>query len=77
MIHLAALIREATIMLQPTLIESTPKVFEMLGCKDNDIESILDFSKIEGCVVSKGQPLFPRLDTAKEYEFIKDLMNGK
>jgi len=73
MVHLALLIKEATIMLSPILIESTPKALKMLGLEKISIDGILDYSTVEGNKVEKGENLFPRLDVEKEYQYIRDL----
>lgn len=74
--HLALLIKAATIMLQPTLVESAPKVFASLGVEDTSYENILDFKTVEGKTVTKGESLFPRLDVKKECEYIASQMKG-
>ena len=63
-------------MLQPTLVESAPKVFASLGVEDTSYEHILDFSTVEGKIVTKGESLFPRLDVKKECEYIASQMKG-
>ncbi len=74
LVHLALLIKAATIMLQPTLIDSTPKVFAALGVDDPSYEHILDYKTVCGKVVTKGEALFPRLDSKKETEYIAEKM---
>ncbi len=72
--NLAMLIKEATILLSPVLVESAPKVYEAMGIKDTSYDHILDLNTIENNKVTKISPLFPRLDTKVEYEFIDSMM---
>ena len=74
MSNLCCLIKTATIMLQPMLVESSPKVFEALSIDDSNYDNMLDFNSVYGRKVTKIAPLFPRLDTEKEYQYIEDLM---
>ena len=76
LVHLALLIKEASILLSPVLIESTPKVFTYLGVTDTSYEHILDFDTVSNKVVSKVEALFPRLDTKIENEYIASKMKG-
>ena len=73
---IALLIKEASILLSPVLIESTPKVFTYLGVTDTSYEHILDFDTVSNKVVSKAEALFPRLDTKIENEYIASKMKG-
>lgn len=65
----------ATKLLSPALVESAPKVFALFGLtKDEEkYSNIHDFCAYEGKTVSKGKPLFPRLDVKKESEFIDSI----
>ena len=80
MVHLAEALRIVAILLQPVLTESPKKIFEQLGLNTSDM-SITDIRFGEFPenvkVVSKGTPIFPRLDTEVEVAYIKEKMNEK
>lgn len=76
LVHLSLLIKACAIMLQPVLIESTPKIFEYLGVSDTNFDNILDFSTVANKTITKASALFPRLDTKIENEYIASKMNG-
>jgi methionyl-tRNA synthetase len=76
LVHLALLIKEASILLSPVLIESTPKVFTYLGVSDTSYKHILDFDTVSNKTVTKAEGLFPRLDTKIENEYIASKMKG-
>jgi len=71
MVHLALLIKEATILLSPYLVETSAKVFAQLGVEDISYENILDYSTVNGKHTNKGEVLFPRLDSKIETEYIE------
>lgn len=62
-------------LLSPVLVETEEKVFALFGVKKElqGYDSIHEFSPFEGSLVSRGQPLFPRLDVAIETEFINSI----
>ena len=71
--YLSETIRIATTLLQAYLIEIPAKIFNKFGLSGNlqTFDSIKEFSlKNFGQMVDKGENLFPRLDTAKEIEFL-------
>ena len=76
--HLANTLRQAAIMLSPVLIEAPKKLYAQLGINENKqtFDSLNKFDILGGEVVTKGTPLFPRLDAAIEVDFIKELMKG-
>ncbi|WP_077329923.1 methionine--tRNA ligase [Virgibacillus siamensis] len=78
MAHLAESLRKAAIMLRPFLTESPAEIFKQLGITDESLqswESVHENGRIAaGTMVSKGEPLFPRLDVEKEVEAIKAMM---
>lgn len=76
MTHLVLLIKQATIMLQPTLVETSKKVFEQLGIKDISYDSILDFNSVNGLKVTKGEVIFPRLDPLKAVPELENAIAG-
>lgn len=80
MSHLAETLRRIAVLLQPFLTRSPEKIFTQLGIENESQkswESLREFGIIpEGTKVSKGDPLFPRLEIADEVEFIKGEMQG-
>ncbi|BDG45472.1 methionine--tRNA ligase [Parageobacillus sp. KH3-4] len=80
MTHLAESLRHVAILLQPFLTRTPEKIFAQLGIVDESLkqwDSLYEFGLIkEGIKVTKGEPLFPRLDIEKEVEYIKAHMQG-
>ncbi len=80
MSHLAEALRFTAVMLKPFLTTTPVQVFDQLGLKDEKYqtwESLNEFGlKVEGVHVSKGTPIFPRLEIETEVEFIKGQMQG-
>ncbi|WEG73447.1 methionine--tRNA ligase [Vagococcus intermedius] len=78
MVHLAESLRIVAILLQPVLTEAPKEIFKQLGLHDAEM-SITDirFGEFpeDVKVISKGQPIFPRLDTEQEVAYIKEKMN--
>jgi len=76
MYHLLEGIRLITIMYQPFLLETTPKVFRDLNIESNHQGfGAYQFGlKASYQVVKKIKHLFPRLDVEKESQVIKDMM---
>ena len=77
--HLANTLRQAAILLSPALLEAPEKLFNALGISEElrQYSTLRDFDKLGGETVTKGNPLFPRLDANIEVENIKNLMQGK
>ncbi|MFC4323949.1 methionine--tRNA ligase [Litchfieldia salsa] len=80
MSHLAESLRFAAVMLQPFLTTTPSQIFTQLGLVDEYYQSWDSLSEFglqsEGITVSKGNPIFPRLEMDVEIEFIKDQMQG-
>jgi methionyl-tRNA synthetase len=80
MVHLADTLRRTAILLQPFLTVTPKGIFQQLGVNDEELkvwESLDTFGAIpSGTKVSKGNPLFPRLEIAEEVEFIRTKMGG-
>lgn len=78
MYHLVENIRFASVLLRPFLTEAPTKIFNQLNIQDStlfEFESLDAYGKIKDLkVVEKAIPIFPRLDTAAEVEFIKSTM---
>ncbi|MGX6978825.1 methionine--tRNA ligase [Vagococcus elongatus] len=80
MVHLAESLRIVAILLQPILTRTPRKIFKQLGLAQEEInmESIRFGEFPENIkVISKGQPIFPRLEVEEEVAFIKEKMNEK
>ena len=78
MVHLAESLRISAILLQPVMTEAPKKIFDQLGLAEEEmsITSIRFGEFPEGVrVISKGQPIFPRLEMDEEIEYIKTKMN--
>ena len=77
--HLANALRQAAILLSPALLEAPEKLFDALGISKElrEYSTLREFDKLGGETVTKGNPLFPRLDATVEVEYIKNLMQGK
>ncbi|WP_078543215.1 methionine--tRNA ligase [Litchfieldia alkalitelluris] len=80
MSHLAESLRFAAVMLQPFLTTTPSQIFNQLGLVDESYrtwDSLKEFGlKTEGITVSKGNPIFPRLEMEVEVDFIKTQMQG-
>ncbi|MDY0139391.1 MAG: methionine--tRNA ligase [Candidatus Izemoplasmatales bacterium] len=78
MYHLLESIRLINIMYIPVLIETTPKVFEMLNIEEKfqDFSSAVFGIKKDYVVVKKPEHLFPRLDQELEEKNIKSMMES-
>lgn len=80
MYHLAESLRIVSILLQPFLTHAPREMWKQLGLAEGELtswESTKQFGSLPGGTkVSKGTPLFPRLDTAEEAAFIANEMGG-
>ncbi|MCP8618160.1 methionine--tRNA ligase [Salirhabdus salicampi] len=77
MAHLAESLRHIGIMLQPFLTETPQKLFHQLGIEEDNLttwDSLDEFGLLQGKKVSKGEPLFPRLEVEKEVATIVEMM---
>ena len=64
-----------TKLLSPALVESAPKVYEIFGLSEEQkkYDKVYDFCIYEGNKVTRGEPLFPRLDVKAETEYIASI----
>ncbi|WP_028538266.1 methionine--tRNA ligase [Paenibacillus sp. J14] len=80
MAHLAESLRIASILLQPFLTQAPAKIWAQLGIAPGELttwESAKTFGLIPaGTKLVKGEPIFPRLDSEQEIEFISNSMTG-
>lgn len=80
MVHLAESLRVSAILLQPFLTHAPKAIFAQLGVED---EAARDWATVQfgsfpeqAQVVSKGTPIFPRLDMEEEVAYIKGQMDS-
>ncbi|MGX4687081.1 methionine--tRNA ligase [Vagococcus sp. JNUCC 83] len=77
MVHLAESLRIAAILLQPIMTQAPKEIFSQLGL-DAETVSMIDirFGEFPSGtkVISKGTPIFPRLDVEEEVAYIKEQM---
>ena len=75
--HLAYSLKTIAILIRPLMEETSDNILRQLGINNNvtfnDLE-INEFNNIK--VIEKGEPIFLRLDTEEEIEYIKGLMNN-
>ncbi|EGA88186.1 methionyl-tRNA synthetase [Planococcus donghaensis MPA1U2] len=80
MAHLAESLRMTAVMLQPFLPNAPKQIIEQLGLTEEFLAwaTLQDFAKIPAGtqVVSKGTPIFPRLEVEPEVAYIRDQMRG-
>lgn len=80
MAHLAESLRRTAILLKPFLTQTPQKIFGQLNVQDERLtswESLEEFGMIPaGTTVTKGDPIFPRLEMAEEIDYIKQQMKG-
>jgi methionyl-tRNA synthetase len=76
MSHLAYVIFVGSMLLSPALTHKSDEAMDDLGLakEKRDYNNIHDSSILNGLTVKKGELLFPRLDVAKEAEYIASLM---
>lgn len=77
MVHLAESLRISAILLQPIMTEAPKEILRQLGLGEESLSMINirfgDFPK-GAKVISKGKPIFPRLDVEEEVAYIKEQM---
>lgn len=82
MVHLAESLRRVAVLLQPFLSKTPMKIFEQLNLTNEEWrkwDSLKKFGSLpDGIkVVTKGDPIFPRLELDDEVNFIKEKMAGE
>lgn len=80
MVHLVEALRIASILLQPFMTQAPAKIWEQLNIQPGELTS-WDSAKVFGLIpagtkLASGEPLFPRLDTDVEIQYIVDSMSG-
>lgn len=78
MAHLAASLRVVAHLIQPFMMTTSNAIMEQLGLGQSfDLENLsLAGMPSDITVISKGQPIFPRLDMEEEIAYIKEQMEG-
>ena len=78
MAHLARTLYVVGLLVSPILVHKSVGILDQLGCDEGKrkYDFIHQEDILNGCKVNKGDPLFPRLDMAKETETIVAMMNG-
>jgi methionyl-tRNA synthetase len=79
MYHLAESLRISGVLLKPFLTKTPDKIFEQLGIQEPALKewaSLSEFGQLTQVKVSKGVPIFPRLEVEEEVQYIKEQMQG-
>ncbi|ASK61723.1 methionine--tRNA ligase [Virgibacillus phasianinus] len=80
MAHLVDSLRIIGVMLKPFLTESPNEIFRQIGVSDDRLKEWDSINKLgqitEGSHVTKGDPIFPRLDVEEEVQTIKAMMQN-
>ncbi len=76
MAHLVAALRVIAELVSPVMTHAPKEIFAQLGISDEIDLTTLNFADLKGGVkvAEKGQPIFPRLDSEVEVNFIKEQM---
>lgn len=78
--HLAESLRIVSILIQPFLTQTPRKIWAQLGISEGALtawDSVRTFGgSLAGTKLSKGEPIFPRLDMAVEVPWIIESMGG-
>lgn len=75
--HLVENIRKIAIFIRPFMLKTSNEILRQLGIDNKDIkwESLGNYKASENTkVISKGEPIFMRLNKEEEVEYIKSLM---
>ena len=76
MTHLANVLFVSSMLMKPILVHAADKLFDQLGLSEaqRHYENIYSFGCVSNVKISKGDPLFPRLDATIEVPYIQGLM---
>jgi len=78
--HLAESLRIVSILIQPFLTHTPGRIWAQLGLEEGELtawESLSAFGNgLAGSKISKGEPIFPRLELADEVAWISGMMTG-
>lgn len=78
MYHLIENLRKIAILIKPFMNETSENILRQIGIKDENLktwESLKKYNKLNHIkVIEKGEPIFMRLNTEEEIEYIKNVM---
>ena len=78
MYHLIENLRKIAILIKPFMNDTAENILRQIGVKDKKLmtwDSLKQYDKLNGIkVIEKGEPIFMRLNTEEEVEYIKNLM---
>ena len=78
MYHLIENLRKIAILISPFMNDTAQNIFEQIGIKENDLKvwkNLKEYDRICNVkVIEKGNPIFMRLDTKEEIEYIKSII---
>lgn len=78
MYHLIENLRRIAILIKPFMNETSENILRQIGIEDEALktwESLEDYSSLKNIkVIEKGEPIFMRLNTEEEIEYIKQAM---
>ena len=81
MYHLIENLRKIAILISPFMNDTAVNIFRQIGIDSENLKtwnSLFDYNKLENIkVIEKGEPIYMRLDTEEEIEYIKELMARK
>ena len=78
MYHLIENLRQIAILIKPFMNETSENILRQIGIEDENLknwESLNNYKNLKGIkVIEKGEPIFMRLNTEEEIEYIKQVM---
>ena len=78
MYHLIENLRKISILIKPFMNKTSEEILRQIGIENNEMkswDSLKDYDKLKDIkVIEKGEPIFMRLNTEEEVEYIKNLM---
>ena len=81
MYHLIENLRKIAILVKPFMNDTAENILSQIGVNDEKLktwESLKEYQKLENVkVIEKGEPIFMRLNTEEEVNYLKDTMKAK
>ena len=78
MYHLIENLRKIAILIKPFMNETSENILRQIGVQNENLktwESLKEYDKLKDIkVIEKGEPIFMRLNTEEEIEYIKEVM---
>ncbi len=78
MYHLIENLRKISILIKPFMNKTSEEIFRQIGIENNELKSwdtLKQYDNLKNIkVIEKGEPIFMRLNTEEEVEYIKNLM---